>query len=288
MRFSKKCPKCDNEMIYTGNSGKSHLNASIRDNTICKPCKKKYYTHSEETRKKLSISLTGRVSPRKGKMVSDETKKRMSITNLGRVTSDETKKKISIATSGKNHHAYGKKFSEEHKKNLSIGQTGRIGSYGYMGCKRTDEWRQNHSKLQTERYSNIGERTKTGKQVKEAMHRPDVRKKHIDGLMRSEWVKVKTDDGQVELLEKWNRLGFNFEINYQIHTDEDLFYIDGYDKEKNVVFEYDSKYHFKTTAQQKKDLERQYKIIKMLKPKAFWRYNSINKTFKNVIGEGEE
>lgn len=113
------------------------------------------------------------------------------------------------------------------------------------------------------------------------MHRPEVRKKHLEGLHHSQWLKVRTDKGQIELLEKWNRLGFNFEANYQVKTDFDLFYLDGYDKSKNVVIEYDTKYHFKS-AQMSKDMLRQQKIIDILKPKKFWRYNSQNKTIENV------
>jgi hypothetical protein len=119
--------------------------------------------------------------------------------------------------------------------------------------------------------------------VKQAMHRPDVRKKHIEGLHHSKWLKVRTDKGQLELLEKWNQLGFHFEPNYQIHTNTDLFYIDGYDVEKNVVMEYDSKYH-KRPSQKVKDLLRQQTIIDILKPKKFWRYDAVNKRFENVIG----
>jgi len=60
-----------------------------------------------------------------------------------------------------------------------------------------------------------------------------------------------------------------------------LFYIDGYDKEKNVVLEYDSKYHFKRV-QKQKDLIRQNKIIEILHPTVFWRYNSISKKFNDI------
>ena len=54
-------------------------------------------------------------------------------------------------------------------------------------------------------------------------------------LHQSQWLKVKTDKGQLELIDKWNKLGFDFEPNYQVKTDQDLFYVDGYDKEKNVA-----------------------------------------------------
>jgi len=92
------------------------------------------------------------------------------------------------------------------------------------------------------------------------------------------WIKVRTDKGQIEMLEKWNRLGFNFEPNYQFKTDKDLFYIDGYDVKRNVVLEYDSKYHNKPK-QQRADLIRQKIIIDTLQPNVFWRYNTVDKTF---------
>jgi hypothetical protein len=114
------------------------------------------------------------------------------------------------------------------------------------------------------------------------MNRPDVRKKHIDALIKSKYLGKPTDKGQIELLEKWNRLGFNFEINYQVTNNIDfLAYLDGYDKERNIVLEYDSKYHL-LLHQKKKDLIRQQKIIDILNPKKFWRYNSVNKFWKLI------
>lgn len=90
------------------------------------------------------------------------------------------------------------------------------------------------------------------------------------------------DNGQIEMINKWNKLGFNFIVNYKLHTDDFLYFLDGYDEEKSIVLEYDSKYHG-TIGQKEKDLIRQEKIINILKPKKFWRYDSVNKQFKNVI-----
>jgi very-short-patch-repair endonuclease len=119
--------------------------------------------------------------------------------------------------------------------------------------------------------------------VKLAMHRPDVRKRHIEALHHSKWLKVRTDKGQLEMIEKWNRLGFRFEPNYQVHTNDFLYYIDGYDSEHNVVLEYDSQYHRKLS-QQKKDAERERRIINILHPKKFWRYNSHTHSFTQILG----
>lgn len=116
------------------------------------------------------------------------------------------------------------------------------------------------------------------------MHRPEIRKKHLTALHQSQWIHVRTDVGQVEMIKKWNRLGFQFQPNFQVCTDVDLFYVDGYDPHHNVVLEYDGKYHLKYY-QKEKDKLRQQKIIDILKPKKFWRYNSITKTFTNVVGD---
>lgn len=118
--------------------------------------------------------------------------------------------------------------------------------------------------------------------VKAAMHSPHIRAKHLKALRESQWIKVKTDKGQLELLEKWNKLGFHFVANYQVNTETGLFYVDGYDESKRVIIEYDSKYHNRI-CQQQKDLIRQQQLIVALKPKRFWRFNSVNKTMLNVL-----
>jgi len=153
--------------------------------------------------------------------------------------------------------------------------------YNGKNRKRSEKCKSSMSITHKNRYSDINERIKTSESVKLAMNRPEVRKKHLAALHHSQWIKVRTDKGQLEILEKWNRLGFNFEPNYQVITDSELFYVDGYDSVRNIVFEYDSKYHSKLN-QKQKDLIRQNKILDILKPKKFWRYNFENKSIENV------
>jgi very-short-patch-repair endonuclease len=178
---------------------------------------------------------------------------------------------------GNKNPFFGKRHTDETKKGISNFRTGN---------SQSDETKQKIGVAVRNRYSNPEERERTSKQVMAAMHRPEVRKKHLEALHHSKWIKVRTDKGQLELLKRWNKLGFHFEPNYQIHTDEDLFYIDGYDKEHNVVMEYDGAYHQKPS-QQKKDLIRQKKIINILNPKKFWRFDAITKQVTNVLKEGE-
>ena len=113
---------------------------------------------------------------------------------------------------------------------------------------------------------------------KKAWRTPDIRKKYVDSLCQTRWIKVRTDKGQLAFIDKWNRLGFNFEPNYQLKIGNDLFYLDGYDSIHNIVLEYDSEYHGRFS-QKVKDLERQQKILNHLKPQRFWRYFSKTSLF---------
>lgn len=162
------------------------------------------------------------------------------------------KEEMSKAVSGNKHPFYGRKHTKEFKK----WQSDRL-----RGRKLPEETKE---KLH---YSNT-----------KAWKVPSVRRKYNEALMRTKWLKVRTDVGQIELLSKWNRLGFNFHPNYQVKVGDDLFYIDGYDSNNNVVLEFDSSYHDRPS-QSMKDLDRQKKIIKILNPKRFWRYNAKRHIF---------
>lgn len=89
------------------------------------------FTHSEETRKKLSEANSGENHPMYGKHPSEEAKKKMSKAksgknnpNYGKKLSKETKKKMSKARSGENHYFFGKHHSEETKKKISKTKSG--------------------------------------------------------------------------------------------------------------------------------------------------------------------
>lgn len=156
--------------------------------------------------------------------------------------SSQTRMKISISKKGKPSPNKGKKFSDEWRKKLSLAWVNRKEKYPTKN--ETIIKLRNRAAQQPRRF---------GKSV---------------------------DQGQFEMITKWNKLGFNFEINYKLNTNEILYFLDGYDKEKNIVFEYDGKYH---KYNKQKDLIRQNKIIDILKPKKFWRYDAVNKQFRNVL-----
>jgi len=173
---------------------------------------------------------------------------------IGKPTwSSLNKEKFGKMVSGDKHPMFGRKHTAE----MKLKQRNR-----YLGTTLSEETKK-----------------KVSESVKKAWKNPLKREHMID---RCKWNNIAMDKGHKELIDKWNKLGFNFVLNYQLKTGNNMFYIDGYDPIHNVVLEYDSKYHNKE-AQRKKDKIRQQKIIDTLKPKKFWRYNFSNKTFFQYI-----
>jgi len=64
------------------------------------------------------------------------------------------------------------------------------------------------------------------------------------------------------------------------------YFLDGYDKDRNIIFEYDEPRHNKPF-KKKKDMIRQENIIKQLNPTVFLRYNESNKTMTNIMLKGD-
>ena len=190
-----------------------------------------------------SCGKKGKLHPMFGKSFSNEHRKKLSDAHKGKKCSTESKEKIRLK-------AIGRKVSEETRRKMSVAKTGKVswkkGLKGFVFSEETKRKLRNFAANQPRRF---------GRAV---------------------------DKGQVELINKWNTLGFNFEINYKLHTDEVLYFLDGYDKERNIVMEYDGKNHL-LSKQKEKDLIRQNKIIDILKPKKFFRYDAVNKQIKNVL-----
>ena len=83
------------------------------------------------------------------------------------------------------------------------------------------------------------------------------------------------------------KLGVN--LKHALNGGEEIisgYYLDGYDKEKNIVFEYDESHHYSLRKRQK-DLNRQNILIDVLKPKMFLRYNEIDKELVDIISNSK-
>lgn len=100
--------------------------------------------HTEETKEKMSLSLSGRV-------FSEEhiEKLKISAKNKPPVT-PETKQKMSIAKTGENHYLFGKKHSEETKQKMSLASKG-VGN-SMFDKKHSEETKQKMRKPKPQRY----------------------------------------------------------------------------------------------------------------------------------------
>jgi len=110
--------------------------------------------HSEEAKKKMSIS-------HQGKIVSEETREKMSEKHKGRFVSLETRKKLSESLKGH-------KLSEEHKKHLSEAHKGQISQM--KGKHHSQETKDKISKSLIERFKNPEERKKISESMKGKTH----------------------------------------------------------------------------------------------------------------------
>ena len=81
--------------------------------------------HTEETKKKIGDACRGRISPRKGAILTSDTKEKIRQANLGKTVSDETRKKLSKSRKGITTSLKGRKYTEEEKARIYGSRIGR-------------------------------------------------------------------------------------------------------------------------------------------------------------------
>ena len=175
---------------------------------------------SEETKRKMSLSRMGRVSPNKGKKLSREWKEKIRQSNsgknnywYGKTHSKETIKKLSDAKLGEKNPFYGRKHSEKTKHLLRRLSTGRK-------IIISDETRMNMRKAAIRRLDNtLGQLGPN--------HNP-IACQRIDEYGKKHGYKFQHAENGGEFFIK--------DLGY---------WVDGYDKKKNVVIEYYEKFHNK-------------------------------------------
>ena len=276
------CPSCNNVIYY---STKYKMYCASKSISLCPKCKysktsksligKKLSDNHKKSLKSgwLKRKSKGYIHPFLGKHHTEETKRKMVEAKqkykpfLGKHHTEETKRRISEKQRGISKpmkeetrlSMIGRKLSDSHKLNISS---------SLKGHKTTDE-----AKLKISQ--------------------------KIKGIKRSENTKEKLRINTINLIKKLGvsriynpkacqfidnfgkKCGYNFQ--HALNGGEVSvggYYLDGYDKDKNVVFEYDEIKH-EHGKRKEKDLEREKRIIDKLKCEVIRYSEKYNKLYKS-------
>jgi hypothetical protein len=219
-------------------------------NSRCKSCSKKGMPNGRLGKKHTEISKQKISSSNVGKKLTEEAKKKMSNAWIKR----KINYPITKETREKMSKSFkGRKFSDNHKLNLSKSNTGK---------KRTEETKYKN------RLATVNDLFKKGIIGKSINHNPRACE-FIDKLNKEKgWnLQHAENGGEIELYG---------------------YLVDGYDKERNIIFEYDEPHHNKLNKKQK-DLVRQRRLLEIIKPNMFVRFDEENnklydiKTNQNIL-----
>lgn len=260
MMYTRKCPSCNKDVFYKNQI--SFIKAKSK-NSICKSCGCFLRPpKSIETRNKIAKTLTG-------KMV------------------------------GIKHHFFGKHLSTEHKNKMSNTRK----SKGLSKGEKNPMFNKTHS---------ADVRLKISKITKERMNSPEIKEKmkkifqsddFCDKMSRIFKGRIVSDETRLKMrISAANRIqrlgkssknynpnacrfmdeygkqnGYNFRhaLNGgEYHIKELGYFVDGYDIDNNVVFEYDEKRHFNRRGELKQKDKNRMDQIKLHLNCRFIRFNS--------------
>lgn len=265
------CPECKKELSFKSKSGHYRFKKFHRK---CKSCSKKIYHSSEDfilicsncgnkmvyktiSERNRSVRekrickkcASFKFNVRRGKKLTEEERLKLTGKNnpmYGKKLSNEAKEKIRIKLLGENNPFYGKKHSEESLRKNIEKNTGK-NSFWYG---------KHHSEFSKEklRISKLKWIESIGGMGPNSKNFNPTACKYLDTLNEQK---------------RWN-------LQHALNGGETQicgYCLDGYDKEKNIVVEYDEPHHYNGFGKLKmKDVDRM-KIIKDNLKCEFWRFN---------------
>jgi hypothetical protein len=263
--YYRFCPSCNSELNY---SYIQSICLANKRNNLCRKCSNKLITTKQN---RINGAPKGIDHPFYGKKLSIE-----------------IKLKISAALSGEKHPMYGKNHSKETVEKLK--NDPRVRHYGkdngFYGKTHSDETKKRISdlaKLRIRPEVSTETRIKMSQSSKGRRWSPEqIEKIRINS--KEQFIRMKEKEGILKIGYNKNACNYidalnkkyNFNFKHALNGGEKriLFYlVDGYDEEKNIVFEYDERYHFDIYGNLKHaDIIRMTNIICKLNCK-FFRYN---------------
>ena len=247
-KWTKLCTKCGRLQGYTS---KKELSYAIRINRICYSCSASGKPRPEEYRKKISNTLTGR-------KLSEEHKQK--IRTACQNVSDEARHKMSIARKGRPSPMRGTKLTKEWRMNIRRGllnMSPELKQKVIDGNKNRETSNETRRKMRLAAIKNIEIKKFGGAQMKPAFN-----------FRACQYF----DD-----LGKQNGWNLQHAMNGGEYYLKDLgYWVDAYDKDRNIVIEYDEGQHNK-----KKDADvRRMNEIKQKLGCKFFRYDAVSEELK--------
>jgi predicted RNA-binding Zn-ribbon protein involved in translation (DUF1610 family) len=252
-KWKRKCSNCGIEITYK--SAKSYL-FCVRHDTKCRKCatkesskyKDKSYFQSNEYRQKMSRSVKN--GWKKKDLKSKEVFKRKCSENAYKQWENNRNKMIKIMHSNEYRYKHHVNSKNMWKNPSHIEHMKKVNS--------SDEYR------------------KQRRIIAQNILRQRFGNGHLSGYNKN----------ACEFIDKLNKeRGWN--LQHALNGGEysiDGYSLDGYDKEKNIAFEYDEPRHYNIDDNLKSgDVYRQKNIINSLHPSEFWRYNERKNNMYNVL-----
>lgn len=280
--WSRCCPSCNNIIYY---STKYKMDYATKSISLCPKCKyskisksllgKKLSDDHKNSLKSgwLKRKNKGYIHPFLGKHHTEETKRKMVEAKqkykpfLGKHHTEETKRKISEKQIGISKpmkeetrlSMIGRKLSDNHKLNISL---------SLKGHKTTNE-----TKLKISQKIQGIKRNENTKEKNRINTINLIKKLGISRIYNPKACEFMDEYGQ--------KNGYSFQHAQNGGEVEIAGYcVDGYDKNKNVVFEYDEIKH-EYSKRKEKDLEREKRIIDKLNCEVIRYSEKYNKIYKS-------
>lgn len=257
-KWERKCPKCNDTIYHTNKINRDRLN---RLQMICRKCvgesQRLYKTQCFERIcvkcNKITIYKT-----RKSFNQAERQNRLCSNCTPRQVCKEETKLKIGLKNRGKNNGMYGKTHSDQYKLWLK-------NNFNKNKMIPTKDG------IEKMRKSLTGRKTSEKTKLKQRLS-------HINRLLINGGICPMHNKNACDFMDNYGRTnGYNFQhaLNGgEFYIKELGYFVDGYDKEKNVIFEFDEKHHYDINNNLKeKDILRMNSIKQHLNNCKFIRYN---------------
>ena len=252
-KWTRECPKC--KCIITCSS-KKYRNMSNKRGTLCYTCAFSGRTRSLEYREKIRKTLTGR------KLTPEH---RENIKQACQNVTDEMRRKMSISHKGKPSHRRGQPLTKEWKINIRNSMLNMPHEI-------------KHKIIQNNKNRQLTDETRRKMRLSRIKYIEEIRLK--GGKLTPRFSITACE--YFDTLNKTNEWKLQHGLNGgEVYIKELGYWVDAYDKERNIVVEYDEGYH---NTRKEQDRRRMNEIINHWKCR-FFRYNVVTDEMKEYFYE---